>query len=165
MEITKALGWVAQGNCECSIPGSVHAGLLPQGSSASIVCSAVEMLALRSTAAVSLTLSNWSQVCVELVQTNGACLGCWWLGATLIDAPGNHLAPALSALMCDGVPVSTVLCRFVGTARHQLLPIIFSFKLPPLCSSLTAFLPNLPICSIDEGSLSQLWFCFNVSRW
>lgn len=38
------------------------------------------------------------------------------------------------------------------------------FHLSPLCSSLTAFLPKLPICSIDEESLSQLWLYFSVSR-
>lgn len=92
-----------------------------------------------------------------------------WAAGSWVQRPWGPGEAGLS-LLCrhlrlSGMPVSALLCRFMGTARQQLPPIIFSLKLSPLCSSLTALLPNLPICSIDKGSLSQLWFCFSVSRW
>lgn len=140
-------------------------GLLPRGSLASIVLSAMEILTARLTSTMSLALANQSQVCVELGEDKWSLLGLLAAGCNTHEVPRE----AGLSLLCwhlhlSGVPVSVTLCEFVGTAWQQLPIIIFSLQLSPLCSSLTALLPNLSICSVDKESLSQLWFCFSVSR-
>lgn len=134
---------------------------------ASIVCSAIELISVNRKI-------DFSSVPDSLKSVMGLCqVGCgqvepaWaaggWVQHQLVPAEAS--LPLLCQHLClSGVPVSAILCRLVGTAWQQLPPIIFSLKLSPLCSSLAVLLPNLPICSIDKGSLSQLWFCFSVSR-
>lgn len=103
-------------------------------------------------------------VSVKLSVDKWIPLDCWQLGATP-TVPGEANLSLLCQHPCiSGVLVSTTLCRFVGKAQQQLPPFTFPLKLSPLCSSLTAFLPKLPICSRDEESLSQLWLYFSVSR-
>lgn len=90
-------------------------------------------------------------------------LDCWQLDATPTVPREANLSLLCQHLCISGVPVSTTLCKFVGKAQQQLLPFTFSLKLSPLCSPLTALLPKLPICSIDEESFSQLRLYFSVS--
>lgn len=75
------------------------------GSLASIIGSAVQMLTVRSTSAVSLTLSNWSQICEELGVDKWILLDCWQLDATL-TVPGEANLSLLCRQPClSGVPV------------------------------------------------------------
>lgn len=70
-------------------------------------------------------------VCVELSVDRWIPLDSLQLDATL-TVPGEANLSLLCQHSCiSGVPVSTMLCRFVGKAQQQFLPITFSLKLSP----------------------------------